>query len=168
MLVASVLLVVAVVLATAILQPRGDDPGVGDAVAVLGRSTPDRLATAQAIMAKGGASALVVSAYPPDLDGQVPPPVCVTPQPYPVYCFNPVPATTQGEARSLRRLAAEHQWRSIQVVTFRPQMERARLLIGRCYSGELRVVDSGQEFNRVGNLVYQSGAFAKAVATPGC
>jgi hypothetical protein len=57
-----------------------------------------------------------------------------------LICFNPVPATTQGEARFVGRLAKKYHWHSIAVVTITPQDSRARLRMERCFSGPVYVV----------------------------
>ena len=54
-----------------------------------------------------------------------------------VICFDPSPATTQGEAEFAGRLARRYHWRSIALVTTTPQDTRARLRLdvasaGRC------------------------------------
>jgi hypothetical protein len=62
------------------------------------------------------------------------------PRPVPrvkLICFNPDPATTQGEAEFVGRLAAAHRWRSLAVVTITPQASRARLRLERCFPGPI-------------------------------
>lgn len=120
-------------------------------------------------MAEGAAQALVVSNHPEDTLGQRPVP-CeeAARRPYPVYCFDPSPATTQGEARAFAELARVHGWRSVQVLTFKPQVTRARVLLGRCYDGDIRMLVSDEPYSRSEQLVYQTGAFIKVALTPGC
>lgn len=65
------------------------------------------------------------------------------PRPIPgvkVICFNPAPATTQGEAEYVGRLAKRYHWHSIAVVTITPQDSRARLRFERCFAGPVYVV----------------------------
>jgi uncharacterized SAM-binding protein YcdF (DUF218 family) len=65
------------------------------------------------------------------------------PRPLPnvrLICFNPIPATTQGEAEFVGRLARQYHWRSIAVVAITPQASRARLRVERCFAGEVYVV----------------------------
>jgi hypothetical protein len=57
-----------------------------------------------------------------------------------LICFNPVPATTQGEAEFVGRLARKYRWRSIAVVAITPQASRARLRMERCFAGQVYVV----------------------------
>jgi hypothetical protein len=56
-----------------------------------------------------------------------------------LICFHPRPATTQGEAEFAGRLARQHHWRSIVIVTITPQDSRARLRLKRCFSGDVYV-----------------------------
>ncbi len=60
-----------------------------------------------------------------------------------VVCFRARPATTQGEARSIAAMAAAHHWHRIIVVMPTTQATRARLRIGRCYSGQVLEVGGG-------------------------
>lgn len=57
-----------------------------------------------------------------------------------VLCFPPDPATTQGEAEEVGRLAARYHWHSVVLVTITPQDSRARLRVGRCFSGKVYVM----------------------------
>jgi hypothetical protein len=57
-----------------------------------------------------------------------------------LICFNPVPATTQGEAEFIGRLAKKYRWQSVAVVAITPQASRARLRVERCFAGQVYVV----------------------------
>ena len=57
-----------------------------------------------------------------------------------VLCFPPDPATTQGEAEEVGRLAATYHWRSVVLVTITPQDSRARLRVERCFRGKVYVM----------------------------
>jgi hypothetical protein len=57
-----------------------------------------------------------------------------------LICFNPVPATTQGEAEFVGRLARKYRWHSIAVVAITPQASRARLRMERCFAGQVYMV----------------------------
>ena len=59
-----------------------------------------------------------------------------------VVCFNAVPFSTRGEARTVARLARARGWRSIVVVTSTFHLTRARLLFRRCYAGKLAMIGS--------------------------
>jgi uncharacterized SAM-binding protein YcdF (DUF218 family) len=65
------------------------------------------------------------------------------PKPVPrvrLVCFEPDPATTQGEAEFAARLASQHHWRSVVLVTSAPQDSRARVRMQRCFGGQVYVV----------------------------
>ena len=57
-----------------------------------------------------------------------------------VLCFEPRPFSTQGEARTIARLARERHWTRVVVVTSTFHVTRARMLIRRCYHGRLWMV----------------------------
>ena len=57
-----------------------------------------------------------------------------------VICFDAVPFSTQGEARTIARLARANGWHSVVVVTSTFHVTRAKMLFRRCYAGELAVV----------------------------
>ncbi|MCG7320513.1 YdcF family protein [Arsenicicoccus bolidensis] len=154
------------VLVVVILFPRHDPVGRSDAIVVLGPSVDERVTQAELLMRKGAAGTMVVSAHPADL-GRVPD-VCAHEKPYPVVCFDPVPSTTQGEARAVAKLARERGWTSLQVITFDPQVERARLILGRCFPGRISMLDHTEGYDLPVMLVYQSGGWAKALISPGC
>ncbi len=61
-----------------------------------------------------------------------------------VICEKPVPSTTRGEAVFTERLAAEHHWRRVVVVSWRYHLIRARFIFDQCASG------SGAAFSFVG------------------
>lgn len=151
-----------------IFHPRVDGPSRTDAVVVLGPSTDRRVRLGEDLVRRGQASALVVSAHPADLGGERPAVCDDRHVRYPVFCFDPVPATTQGEARAVRELARRHGWSSVRVVTFGPQLSRARLLVSRCYDGDVRMTDSGDSYDAAYMYLYQTGAFVKALGLPGC
>jgi hypothetical protein len=81
-----------------------------------------------------------------------------------IICFRPEPCTTQGEARYVGDLAAEHDWRSIVIVPGTTQAARARLLFKRGYSGQLFVVPARESVGGVlYNIAYEWGALGKAL-----
>jgi uncharacterized SAM-binding protein YcdF (DUF218 family) len=88
-----------------------------------------------------------------------------------VNCFSPEPATTRGEARELRTQAAEHHWRTVIVVTFRPHVSRARFIVQRCFPGDVVMVASPPEPS-IGKwayqYLYQTAGYVRALIQPGC
>jgi hypothetical protein len=95
------------------------------------------------------------------------------PRPMPnvkLICFNPVPATTQGEAEFIGRLAGQYHWHSIAVVAITPQASRARLRVERCFPGEVYVVTAPiRTITWPYQIAYEWAALAKAlVIQRGC
>jgi uncharacterized SAM-binding protein YcdF (DUF218 family) len=81
-----------------------------------------------------------------------------------LICFAPNPATTQGEAESVGRLAAKHHWRSIALVTITPQASRARLRFQRCFSGKVYVMTGPiHVYGWPYQIAYEWGATIKAL-----
>ena len=66
-----------------------------------------------------------------------------------VVCFDAVPFSTQGEARTIARLARERGWRSVVVVTSRFHVTRAHMLFRRCLELALYVVGTGSTWWRL-------------------
>jgi uncharacterized SAM-binding protein YcdF (DUF218 family) len=66
-----------------------------------------------------------------------------------VVCFDAVPFSTRGEARTVARLARTHGWSSVIVVTSTFHVTRARMLFRRCFSGSLQVLGTGSTWWRL-------------------
>ncbi len=96
-------------------------------------------------------------------------PVARDPCPRPVsgvvlICFNPTPATTQGEAEFVGRLARKYHWHSIAVVAITPQDSRARLRVERCFPGQIYMVTAPIRLSTWPyQIVYEWGALIKAL-----
>ncbi|PBB08536.1 S-adenosyl-L-methionine-binding protein [Kocuria sp. WRN011] len=159
-------------------HPRTEEPAMSDALLVLGPPDTQRMATAQGLMERGIAPVLVIAT--PDAQPDDPPAMvqyyedkdfCTPRTDYEVICFQPNPSTTQGEAMQLRDLAAERGWDTVTAVTFKQHVPRARMILERCYHGELWMAATDYEFTPLRTLrqyVYQSGGYVKAWLTPGC
>jgi uncharacterized SAM-binding protein YcdF (DUF218 family) len=87
-----------------------------------------------------------------------------------LICFDPNPASTQGEAEAIGRLAGRYHWRSVVLVTSRFQDTRARLRVGRCFRGKIYVVTVSQPLvDWPYQIAYEWGALLKAlVVQRGC
>jgi uncharacterized SAM-binding protein YcdF (DUF218 family) len=121
--------------------PHSDAPGHASAVVVLSGSNHDRLPRALALMREGVAPVLVVS------DGRhTVPRLCRRRRPYLVLCVKPRPFSTRGEAEAIERLARTRGWTTVDVVTSRYHVYRARLIVKRCFHGRLRVIGSTPAF----------------------
>jgi hypothetical protein len=91
--------------------------------------------------------------------------VCAPPIPrVTVICFQPSPATTQGEAEYAGRLARKYHWRSVALVATTPQASRARLRMERCFSGDVYVVTTPIALTSWPyQIAYEWGALLKGV-----
>jgi uncharacterized SAM-binding protein YcdF (DUF218 family) len=80
-----------------------------------------------------------------------------------VMCIHPEPYTTRGEARAITKLADEHGWRSMILVTTRDQAWRAGVRFSRCFDGELyHAIAELPDDMWPRQIAYQWGATVKA------
>lgn len=160
-------LIVALVVGSVMLfiEPATNAPAPSDAVIVLaGGNNGGRIAKGISLVRAGYAPKLFVSAPGHRDCPQSIPSVSIT-------CFNPNPATTQGEARFASALADRQHWHQIIVVSGTEQVTRARIRFDRCYRGSILMVpaDPGGVWNWVYGVIYEWGALGKAlVLQPGC
>jgi len=144
------------------LFPAQGMPGHVDAIVMMD-GPGDRLRTAEGLAWAGRAPFLVVSrgssVYAQGSD-------CAPPIPrVTVICFDPSPATTQGEAEFAGRLARRYHWHSLALVTITPQDSRARLRMERCFAGQVYVMNAPMPFYYWPyELAYEWGATIKALA----
>ena len=120
----------------------------------------DRLDTALQLARARRAPMLVVSrghmgyggACPPKIPGRA------------LICFDPNPSSTRGEAQFVGRLAKRYHWHSVVLVTTRAQDTRARIRVGRCFSGQIYVVAVPRPFfDWPYEIAYEWGATFKAL-----
>ncbi len=150
--------------------PAVDEPRETDVVYVIGPPTDARMTVAESMLDAGLANALMVS-VDPDEDWKRAEAACAEPRPYPVYCSKPDPFTTRGEAQWLRAMTAEHGWDSATVVTFTPHITRTRVLMKRCFDGDLALVEGETSlawWYWAYHYAYQSAAFAKVALNQSC
>jgi uncharacterized SAM-binding protein YcdF (DUF218 family) len=139
---------------------RTDKPIKADAVVVLA-GTIQRLPVGVELVRQGYAPLLVVSLSAPTSHQQAA--ICDHKQRYRVLCFRADPFETRGEARAIGRFARERHWKKIDVVTSYFHIPRARVLIQRCYHGELRMIGAPESrlhlpvdiLKESGKLLYQ-------------
>lgn len=166
---AVVLSVWAVLAAAAFRHPHIDPPAETDAYYVL--ASPGGVAALEAVdewLPPG--KTLLVSATPGQMTLPLYQRACAD-QTRPVICVDPIPATTQGEAQNLGKVSQEQGWRSVTVVTHRSHITRSRILMQRCFDGELRMSVRNVEHGKrawLRALLYESGAMIKTWATPRC
>jgi uncharacterized SAM-binding protein YcdF (DUF218 family) len=153
------IIIAAFLVLTAVLfvWPSTNTPRRSDAIVVLGGSGL-RVQKGVALARAGYAPYLAISITP---NAPCPPP----PTGVKVVCFTPNPLTTQGEARAVAKLAREHHWRQIIVVSNVPQTTRARIRLDRCYDGTLLFdpVSPGGFSAWIYGIVYEWGSLIKAL-----
>ena len=139
-------------------------PQPSDVVMVVGPAEPWRIAWAQQLIATSHAKELLISTPPASR-----PAVCGSPG---VLCFEPIPFTTQGEARELAEQMKLHHWTTATVITGTPHILRTRLRMWWCMSTGVQVVGRPTGLSAgdwVWQYIYQSAGFLKAfLVTPGC
>ena len=152
-------LVALVLLLSAVLfiWPATNTPRRSDAIVVLGGSGP-RIQKGIALAREGYAPYLLISDSAQASCPRAIPQVRV-------ICFHPDPPTTQGEARAVTKLASQHNWRQLIVVSGIPQTTRARIRFDRCYHGTLLFdpASPGGLGEWIQNVVYEWGALVKAL-----
>lgn len=156
-----------------IVSPHENKLERADAVVVLGGAFVDgRYDYGVTLMKEQYAPMLVIS-HATETEGAshwpcIDPPVAGTT----VHCFFPDPDSTQGEARTIRDYAQQYGWKKIIVVTSSYHVSRARMIIERCFGGQV-MMTSPPASHSLGRMayqyVYQTAGYAKAwtVAT-GC
>jgi hypothetical protein len=155
-------LVVAFCLATGRLfvWPAEGAPAHVDAIVMLA-GDGDTAGVALQLARQHRAPVLVVSQGWMGYGGPCPPKTSDTK----VICFEPNPGNTRGEAEFIGLLAARYHWRSMVLVTIRPQDTRARFLIGRCFGGSVYVMNGSLPWSDWPyQIAYEWGALVKALA----
>ncbi|MGM7777345.1 YdcF family protein [Arthrobacter sp. KNU-44] len=158
------------------VAPPADEPQHADVLFVLG--PPDqRIGYAEQLMQQGYSPTLAVSS-PIGKDGKFEASICTAQRPYQIICFNPDPFTTQGEARALKNLSDHYGWKSANVLTVQFHMTRARVILSRCYGGELHMIAHHRSLPLVSlssptsswayQYLYQTAAFVKVAIHPDC
>jgi uncharacterized SAM-binding protein YcdF (DUF218 family) len=138
--------------------PQGTPARVGAIVLLAGPG--DRMPTALRLVNEHRAPVVVVSQGFRGYGGPCPPP---RPR-VKIICFDPDPADTRGEAEFVGRLAKHYGWSSVVLVVSRPQATRARILMGRCFSGRVYVATASLPLlSWPYQIVYGWGALAKAL-----
>jgi len=156
------------------VYPAHDEPRDVDAVFVIGPPSDQRMEIAESMLEAGQADALVVSiedgpGLPEWMDAAIA--ACTEPRDYPVYCAQPDPFSTRGEARWIARLADENDWESIAIITVGHHMSRTRVIMERCLNGDqVYLVAPAPMTPRymAYQYVYQTAAFVKVAFERGC
>jgi uncharacterized SAM-binding protein YcdF (DUF218 family) len=154
-----------------LVEPSVNKPAKVDAILVLGPPDVDGRAEAGYALARAHYAGTVLVSVESDLQQQVKG-ACRNQNPdYQVICFQPHPGTTRGEARELGRLAREHHWTSVIVITSTYHISRARMIVERCMPGTVLMVAAPGKpalSTWAKQFFYQSAAYVKAFAVRGC
>jgi hypothetical protein len=127
-------------------------------------------------MDEGYAATLAIS-DPQDKDGSAA--LCQEKRAYKIVCFEPDPFTTQGEARALQSLSEEYGWKTADVLTAQFHVTRARVILQRCYKGDLGMIAYRQELpllvlpdlgrsSWAYHYMYETAAFVKVALNQDC
>lgn len=130
-----------------------------DVIVVLAGAEKIRLDAGWKLWREGRAPTLVLSSVPSSVHAPRTTVLCRDP-PLGVVCLLPAPISTRGEAGVLGRLAREQGWASALVVTSTTHVTRARLLVGRCFPGEVTAVGAGND----GTLAFRASRLPREVA----
>jgi hypothetical protein len=139
--------------------PASDQPRHVDAILSLnGENEPAREALAVSLANRGYAPVLVFS------QGHSHTTKCPKGVHARVICFEAVPDRTAGEVEYAASLAHRYGWKSVMIVPGRAQATRARMLLKRCYSGQIAVVTASVPLTHLPyEVAYEWGALAKAL-----
>jgi uncharacterized SAM-binding protein YcdF (DUF218 family) len=159
------------------VTPRADPVPSGepvDAVVALG-GLPESAQTARRLFDEGRARHLVLS-NPYGRAKNVVTGLCRdvaagAPGTQGVTCFVPDPSTTRGEAQEIARMARAQHWDRVIVVAPTFHLSRARMIVRRCYAGELMMVDARADIGAVTwvyQFGYQTAGYLKAFTQRGC
>jgi hypothetical protein len=152
------IVVAAFVAASAVLfvWPATNRPHrVGAILSLNGTDEPARERLAVSLAEKGYAPVLLFSQGPD---------ACPRVGHVEVVCFYADPERTIGEVRFAATYARRHHLHSLMIVSGRAQVTRARLLMERCFPGQLTLVPAPfQWFHFPFEVMYEWAAFVKAL-----
>jgi uncharacterized SAM-binding protein YcdF (DUF218 family) len=134
-----------------------------DVIVAFAGGNGERLNKGLALAREGYAPNLVASTGPDRL--------CNARESFSVICFSPDPNNTRGEAEAIGRLAREHRWKRLILVTSTYHVTRARLLLDRCYAGSIEValVPPHQGFiGWLGAIAHEWAGLAEATLERSC
>ncbi len=146
------------------VRPQVDLPEKADAILVLGGAHDGREKLGLRLAGEGYAPLVLFS--DPYENSALVNRICHSRYSFQVVCFDPSPRTTRGEGRELAELAASAGWRRVIVITFTPHISRARYILGKCWDGEVLMMDPQLRLSLARwayDYVYQSVGYVKAV-----
>lgn len=153
-------------------RPQVDQLSKADAIVVLGGDKDGRIDYGFELARQGYADTVVVSNDYGENDPMIQRACASGTATITVVCFVPHPWTTRGEAIFTAKLAREHGWKHVIVVSWNYHMVRARYIFEKCFDGELtmRPVPRTYDLNVIGwahTYAYQYAAMVKATVL-GC
>jgi len=162
-LVAVVVVVAAATLALFVYPPTDQPSHVDGILSLNGGDEQVREAQAVSLAEKGIAPVLLFSQGSHANDTPCPAVPRVS-----VVCFVDATNNTRGEARWAGQYAERHHWHSLLIVPGRAQVMRARLLMGRCFSGQVLVVPATEPLIPRDVLHEWGGLLAALLIYRGC
>lgn len=157
---------VGAVLAWFTVNPRVDSAPNVDALLVLATQTGAQ-EEGHRLGAEGVTDLLIVSIPEGAINW-----LCSDPPPdTEVVCFSPDPTTTQGEAIVGAEIARQHGAENLGIVTYDHHMERARLLVDRCWDGPTHTYEFQPTRDRqqyIYSFIYAMAAYGKTFLTQDC
>ncbi len=162
---AIVVLFVAATLALFVFAPTDQPRHVNGILSLNGGDEPAREAKAVSLAEKGYAPVILFSQGSRANDTSCPKVPGIS-----VVCFFDVTNNTRGEARWAGRYAESHHWHSLMIVPGRVQATRARLLVERCFSGQVVVVPATEPLRAIpADALHEwGGLLAALVIYRGC
>ncbi|SBS71848.1 conserved exported hypothetical protein [uncultured Mycobacterium sp.] len=124
-------------------RPHADPLTKADAIVVLGGENDGRLQYGLSLAEQGYADTVVLSNSYDDepLDLADFDRACASgTATVTVICFHPSPYSTRGEAMYLARLAKQHNWTHVIVVSWNYHLVRARYIFHQCYDGDVTML----------------------------
>ena len=143
--------------------PRTEVPRESDAIVVLGPPRQERIDRAFQLADELGIDSILISVSPWNHAAYKPESIsaCTDAR---VQCFVPEPLTTGGEAVAVARIAEEHAWDAVTLVTMSAHATRSQVIFEQCSPLEIgvQVADTPLTLGEWGyQYAYQSAGFLK-------
>ncbi len=160
-----------VVVGRLFLWPSTSTPARADAVVLFVGGKGERLTEALKLVRAGVAKNLVIP------NGTRPTwpaanRLCRGAQDFKVFCPTPEPDTTRGESRAISTVAKQQGWDNLVLVTSTYHVTRARILLSRCFEGDIHTVaaDPGVAIPRhITRITHEVAGLAEAMlVNSGC
>ncbi len=118
--------------------PPMETPAQADAVVLLAGGRGERVGLALELMSAGVAPALVLVGEQTEPAADE---LCREGQPpFELVCLPRAPDSTRTEARAVADLALSRHWRSLVLVTSTYHVTRSRMMLDRCFPGDVAAV----------------------------